>query len=93
MRPWSFPKRAIEAPPMAPEAPLPQDPIRHLLLDLAHFCRAYETCFHADQRVHAALEGRREVWLRIRELYLDRPEDEEDIHRRFMELLKAQTNG
>jgi hypothetical protein len=29
------------------------------------FCRAYETTFHADPRIHAVLEGRREVLLRI----------------------------
>ncbi len=33
--------------------------------DLAKFCRANESCFHPDPRIHAALEGRREVWLRI----------------------------
>lgn len=36
-----------------------------VLEDLAKFCRASETCFHEDQRKHAILEGRREVWLRI----------------------------
>lgn len=36
-----------------------------MLQDLAKFCRANETCFHADPRKHAVLEGRREVWLRI----------------------------
>jgi len=36
-----------------------------VLADLAPFCRAYATCFDPDPRVHAALEGRREVWLRI----------------------------
>lgn len=36
-----------------------------LLIDLAKFCRANETCFHPDPRLHAVLEGRREVWLRI----------------------------
>lgn len=36
-----------------------------VLEDLAHFCRANETTFHADPRIHAALEGRREVYLRI----------------------------
>lgn len=37
------------------------------LIDLAEFCRANESCFHEDPRIHAALEGRREVWLRIQE--------------------------
>jgi len=36
-----------------------------VLADLAKFCRAGSTTFHDDPRVHAALEGRREVWLRI----------------------------
>lgn len=36
-----------------------------VLRDLAGFCRAAETCFDQDQRIHAVLEGRREVWLRI----------------------------
>lgn len=33
--------------------------------DLARFCRAEEPCWSEDQRHHARLEGRREVWLRI----------------------------
>ena len=41
-------------------------PVAHSVLrDLAKFCRANETCFHSDPRIHAALEGRREVWCRI----------------------------
>lgn len=36
-----------------------------VLEDLARFCRATETCFHADPRLHAVAEGRREVFLRI----------------------------
>lgn len=36
-----------------------------VLEDLAQFCRANETAFHPDPRMHAVLEGRREVWLRI----------------------------
>lgn len=36
-----------------------------VLADLAKFCRAGESTFHPDPRVHAVLEGRREVWLRI----------------------------
>lgn len=46
-----------------------------VLADLAIFCRANETCFHPDARASAALEGRREVWLRIRE-HLDLTEEE-----------------
>ena len=37
----------------------------YVLQDLAKFCRAHETTFSSDERVHAILEGRREVWLRI----------------------------
>lgn len=33
--------------------------------DLAGFCRANESTFHSDPRMHAVLEGRREVFLRI----------------------------
>ena len=36
-----------------------------VLADLARFCRAAEPCWSPDQRFHALLEGRREVWLRI----------------------------
>lgn len=38
-----------------------------VLVDLAKFCRAGTSTFDADPRVHAALEGRREVFLRITE--------------------------
>lgn len=36
-----------------------------VLRDLARFCRAHRSTFHADPRAHAVAEGRREVWLRI----------------------------
>ena len=36
-----------------------------VLGDLAEFCRATDSCWHDDVRKHAALEGRREVFLRI----------------------------
>lgn len=38
-----------------------------VLHDLAPFCRATESCYHDDPRLHAVLEGRREVWLRIQQ--------------------------
>lgn len=38
---------------------------QEVLADLAKFCRANESTFHADPRAHAVAEGRREVWLRI----------------------------
>lgn len=41
--------------------------LKDVLEDLANFCRANESTFHTDDRIHAALEGRREVWLRILE--------------------------
>jgi len=43
-----------------------QSPHTHeVLKDLAQFCRAHTTAFNPDPRLHAMLEGRREVWLRI----------------------------
>ncbi len=46
-----------------------------VLADLARFCRADRTTFHPDPRVHAVLEGRREVFLRIQQhLNLDTDE-------------------
>lgn len=41
--------------------------VASMVEDLRKFCRADETCFHPDPRVHAVLEGRREVWIRIQE--------------------------
>jgi len=38
---------------------------QEVLIDLAKFCRANKSTFHEDARLHAVLEGRREVWLRI----------------------------
>jgi hypothetical protein len=38
---------------------------RTVLQDLSAFCRAGESTFHPDARVHALMEGRREVFLRI----------------------------
>jgi glycine/D-amino acid oxidase-like deaminating enzyme len=40
---------------------------KQVLRDLARFCRANKTTFHANDRVAAHLEGRREVWLYIQE--------------------------
>lgn len=40
---------------------------RAVLKDLARFCYANKTAFHADPRAHAVAEGRREVWLRIQQ--------------------------
>jgi hypothetical protein len=49
--------------------------VEMVLKDLAEFCRANESTFNPDQRLHAVLEGRREVWLRIQQ-YLQLPPDE-----------------
>lgn len=38
-----------------------------VLADLAQFCRAGKTAWHPDPRVHAMLQGRQEVWLRIQQ--------------------------
>lgn len=38
---------------------------KEVLCDLAIFCRANESTFNSDDRLHAVAEGRREVWLRI----------------------------
>lgn len=63
-----------------------------VLGDLRDFCRARETTFEEDPRLHALLEGRREVWLRIAghlhideaqlaDLDADRPNmDEEQVY-------------
>ena len=48
---------------------------KDVLTDLAKFCRAHETTFNKDDRMHAVLEGRREVWLRIQN-YLKLSTDE-----------------
>ena len=40
---------------------------QRVLKDLAKFCRANQPTFHTEARVHAMLEGRREVWLRIQQ--------------------------
>jgi len=41
--------------------------VKLVLKDLTRFCRANESCFDSDPRIHAALEGRREVYLRIKQ--------------------------
>lgn len=53
---------------------------KDVLADLARFCRANESTFHPDARLHAVAEGRREVWLRITqhlELNID------DLYKKF----------
>lgn len=37
----------------------------NVLKDLARFCRANESTFNDNPKVQDALEGRRQVWLRI----------------------------
>lgn len=49
-----------------------QDPI---LKDLCWYCRANWTTYDPDPRIHARLEGRRDVWLRIQRHLNLSPED------------------
>jgi len=53
-----------------------------VLKDLAKFCRADETTFHIDSRVHCALEGRREVWLKIQNYLNLTPEELSELYRK-----------
>lgn len=46
-----------------------------VIADLARFCRASKSTFDPDPRVHALLEGRREVFQRIAD-HLNCTEDE-----------------
>lgn len=52
-----------------------------VLRDLAKFCRAHDSTFHSDPRVHATLEGRREVWLRIERYLKLNPDELYQLHR------------
>lgn len=54
---------------------------RIVLADLARFCRAHESTFHADPRVHAVLEGRREVWLKIEQMLQLTTEEIYELHK------------
>lgn len=38
-----------------------------VLDDLRQFCFAERSCYDPDPRIHAVAEGRREVWLRIKD--------------------------
>ena len=53
-----------------------------VLQDLARFCREKESTFHADPRIHALLEGRREVMQRIKD-HLEMESD--DLWRKYGE--------
>lgn len=53
-----------------------------VLSDLARFCKATETTFHTDSRVHAVLEGRREVFLRIQNHLNLSPEELSELIRK-----------
>lgn len=52
-----------------------------VLADLARFCRSTESSFHSDPRLHALIEGRREVWLRIERYLKLTPEQVWDLHK------------
>lgn len=56
------------------------DAVKGVLKDLMGFCRASESTFDLDPRVHALKEGRREVYLRI----LDHLKlSEEDLYKKY----------
>ena len=59
-----------------------QSPFTHdVLVDLAKFCRAHTSTFNPDPRIHAQLEGRREVWLRIQEAIQLSPDELLALHK------------
>lgn len=64
--------------------------MKTVMKDLERFCRANESCFHPDQRVHAVIEGRREVWLRIQQHLTLTPDE---LHRIFLSGNKNITGG
>ena len=51
------------------------DPADLVREDLADFCRANESTWNPDARLHARLEGRRDVWLRIWQFLELEPEE------------------
>jgi hypothetical protein len=51
-----------------------------VLKDLALFCRALTTTFHADARIAANLDGRREVFCRIAHHRLLTPDELWDLY-------------
>lgn len=60
----------------------PRSPHTHeVLKDLAKFCRAHKSTFHADPRIHAVLEGRREVWLKIEQMLNLSPDELYELHK------------
>jgi hypothetical protein len=56
--------------------------VQIVLKDLAEFCRANSSTFQEDARVHAVLEGRREVWLRIQKYLKLSPDELWDLTRK-----------
>lgn len=44
---------------------VPSGDLDVVLSDLGRFCRGDRSAFDADQRIHALLTGRQEVWIRI----------------------------
>jgi hypothetical protein len=63
-----------------------------VLEDLALFCRANETCFHEDARMHAVAEGRRDVWLRIQRFRNMTPSQLMDYFTREKPVLTSEGN-
>jgi hypothetical protein len=50
-------------------------------VDLARFCRAFTTCFDPDPRIHAVLEGRREVFIRMQQHWDLQPAQLAELYR------------
>jgi hypothetical protein len=63
-----------------------------VLQDLSEFCRANTSTFDADPRMHAVLEGRREVWLRIQEYLHLTPDQLATLKVRAIQQ-RTETNG
>lgn len=74
---WEAVKRLMHSRKQAYQFTFEKDGVgpKIVLADLARFCRANSSTFHPDPRLHAVLEGRREVWLRIQK-YLQLSPDE-----------------
>lgn len=68
--------------------PLPGD-VQVVMDDLAHFCRAYETPYSADQRLTDVAIGRGEVYRRI--LEYSRLSNDELFHRYHQRALGGRT--
>lgn len=67
--------------------------VETVLKDLSRFCRAHESTFMPDARMHAVLEGRREVWLRIQEYLEMTPTEIYELHKIKEIVPKGEVSG